>query len=127
MRPGDATVAQAKHAAVLAAFQNWASAWQGKDLERYVQAYTPDYNPAGGPGHQKWLEQRGKVFERSGDLTIALSEPVMLQDGDAVVTLARQEYRSKLQSSTGVKKLTWVASPSGWKISAEEMLSEKKG
>lgn len=123
--PINEQAAEDKHLAVLGAFTRWMKSWQSKDLNGYLDSYVADYNPRGGPGAQKWKEQRAKVFERSGDIQIQLSDPVILETGDSVVTLTRQEYRSKLQSSIGVKRLTWSSTPQGWKITTEEMLSEK--
>lgn len=125
LRPADPKVAETKHLAVLQAFTNWMKSWEGKNLDGYLASYIPDYNPRGGPGAAKWREQRAKVFERSGDISVSLSDPVILENGAEVLTLARQDYRSKLQNSVGVKKLTWTLTPQGWKISGEEMLSEK--
>jgi len=122
---GNAQAAQAKQLAVLESFTHWMKSWQAKDLQGYLGSYAPDYNPRGGPGPAKWREQRQKVFERSGDITITLSSPVILDGGDSVIALVRQEYTSKLQSSVGVKRLTWTPTPQGWKITTEEMLSEK--
>jgi hypothetical protein len=124
--PRDHLPAEATSAAVLAALHGWVKHWQGKNLAGYLESYAADYNPRGGPGHDKWRQQRARVFERSGDITVTLSDPVLLQHGDDIIALTRQEYRSKLQSSIGVKKLDWVLTINGWKIVGEEMLSEKK-
>jgi hypothetical protein len=121
----DPAAAAATRQAVVDAVHAWSMAWSGKDLSRYLQSYLPDYVPEGAKSNAAWRQQRARVFDRSGSVSVTHATPVIVRIDDAVVTLSPQEYRSDLQLSTGVKQLTWRSTPTGWRISKEVMDDER--
>ena len=113
--------------ALATAFQTWSESWDKKKVDPYVASYVPTYAPEGERSHDSWRQQRQRIFSLSGNVSVEHSTPVILPLDGGAMTLSKQQYHSDLQVSTGVKSLTWTSTPSGWRITKEQMLSERIG
>lgn len=107
---------------IVLAIARWANAWSGRDIERYLAAYAPEFQARPGESRRQWEQQRrariaGKAWIgvelRDLDLTIEGVE------GDRAIARFRQDYRSDKGRDTAVKTLTLMKTANTWLILRE--------
>ena len=103
--------------------RNWAGAWEGKQFDRYVDAYLPAYRSRF-PSHAQWVEHRRKRIMRPGQLSVEVSAfTVRTRSQDRVSVDFTQAFRSPNYRDRVVKRLDFVRSDGTWKIASERVLS----
>lgn len=108
-------------AAVQRRLNDWAAAWQARDVPRYLAFYAPDFVPSDG-SRASWLNQRRAQVSKEGALTIKL-EGVQTQviAPDRVETRFRQTYQSSSYSDVVDKTLVWQNVRGEWLIVRETL------
>jgi outer membrane protein, adhesin transport system len=97
----------------------WAAAWEAKDVARYLSFYAPEFRPDKG-GADAWRNQRRVLFARKGDIGVKLEEiETRVLAPDRVETRFKQTYRSAGFSDVTQKSLTWQQVGSEWFIVRE--------
>ncbi len=119
--PAAAGTPKADESALVAATQQWAEAWAGKNFKRYIDSYSSRFQPQNFPSRDAWVENRRPRVTKPGKLVVRVSDirVKLLPGGDAEVTF-RQRYESgdlKLNSS---KTTVWTKESGTWKILREE-------
>ncbi len=119
--PAAAGTPKAEESALIAATQQWAEAWAGKNFKRYIDSYSSRFQPQNFPSRDAWVENRRPRVTKPGKLVVRVSDirVKLLPGGDAEVTF-RQRYESgdlKLNSS---KTTVWTKESGTWKILREE-------
>ncbi len=107
---------------VTTAIETWRSAWEAKDVERYLAAYAPDFQPQGGLSLVAWRQQRKDRVGRASKLQITLEDQDISVNGDQATARFRQRYRSATVQDTVRKQLTLVRTQAGWRIRTEANL-----
>ena len=107
--------------APLRRLNEWAAAWQAKDLPRYLAFYAPGFQPAQGSA-AAWKERRQAMLSKPGPITVRLENIGLVLDGDKVQTRFRQTYRSDGYSDVTSKALTWEQIDGQWLIVRESNL-----
>ncbi len=106
--------------AAVQALQDWAQAWEKKDMERYLKAYAPDFTPGDGKSHAQWVKDRQARILSKGSIKIQLRqiEPTLV--GKTQVKLRyRQLYQSdqlKVSSDKTIE-MRWIGQQ--WLITSE--------
>jgi ketosteroid isomerase-like protein len=123
--PGQAGAARSADApdavTVTAAIESWRQAWEARDTEKYLAAYSPDFQPADGSTLTNWRAQRQGRIGRARDIQIVLDEIQVTVNGDQANAHFRQRYNAAQVRDTVRKRLRLVRSGSRWQIIDERV------
>lgn len=97
----------------------WKSAWEKKDLNRYMDFYSKNFRSQG-KGWDQWRQQKKSLNERYRQIQVTLEDIQAKRVGDQIVVSFRQTYRSDSLKSTGLKSLTLRQEGPSWKILRED-------
>lgn len=98
---------------------DWAAAWEAKDVDRYLSFYAPDFRSERGDP-DSWKAQRRRLVARKGDINVKLEEVLARELApDRVETQFKQTYRSNGFSDVMQKSLVWQQVGSEWLIVKE--------
>jgi ketosteroid isomerase-like protein len=99
--------------------QNWASAWEKKDVFTYLSFYSKEFK--GSKNHRgAWEASRQRALKKNKNISIELSNLQFQQNGKGIIKVNfTQIYKSEGFSDTGNKELTLLKKDTGWKIVKE--------
>ncbi|KKW68815.1 hypothetical protein AAV94_03400 [Lampropedia cohaerens] len=117
--PDTAAPDQAIQAQVEAAVRNWARAWAAQDIDAYLAAYSPNFQPADGSSLAAWREQRHARIVGRAPITVELSNLRVDVEGDKATARFRQLYSSGSFRATTRKTLQLVLEQDQWRIVSE--------
>ncbi|HPH13939.1 MAG TPA: TolC family protein, partial [Burkholderiaceae bacterium] len=105
---------------VMPAVDAWASAWNRKDTNAYLGAYSDTFVPAKGLTHAAWEELRKKRIAKQGELKAVLKNvrPLTCEANVANVAFT-QEYGSIDYKDVVEKTLTLEFLKGEWRITRE--------
>lgn len=103
------------------AVNEWASAWQNKDVDSYLKHYAGDFTPAGGLTHSAWLQQRRERLGRPGEITVQLSDPEIKVDGSHATARFTQSYSAQGKTLRETKTLALALRDGRWLIRQERL------
>lgn len=97
----------------------WAAAWEAKDVDRYLAFYAPDFRSELGDA-ESWKNQRRRLVTRKGEINIKLEEVLARELApDRVETQFKQSYRSEGFKDVMQKSLIWQQIGGQWLIVKE--------
>lgn len=107
---------------ILAAVKDWAGAWSGKNLGRYLGAYSKDFRAPNGQSRNDWSKLRRERISKPKSIRVTIDAPsVNVIDASHATVSFRQGYRSDdLQTSTR-KMLLMVKQGGRWLIQEERV------
>jgi ketosteroid isomerase-like protein len=119
--PADTTVVSVIREAV----ERWRVAWERKQFDTYVAAYSPSFVPPSEPTLARWRARKQRLFEQTGTISVGISSPsiFLIGGGAAALTVFDQRYRSQTTADNEVKALVWRREGADWKIAAERVLA----
>jgi murein L,D-transpeptidase YafK len=98
----------------------WVKAWSEKDLDNYLSAYAPEFDPPGGLTRSDWEKQRRNRLGKYHKIEIKLSELTALSKGDAATVDFVQSFKADGFSETGLRKRLALRLQGGrWMITKE--------
>ncbi|MFC2172272.1 YybH family protein [Acidobacteriota bacterium] len=100
------------------ALLDWRDAWESKDLDRYVAAYSKTFRYKGMsiPGFKTYKKT---VFDNAGFINVDLTKvTISVENGTAIVQFI-QKYATADSGDVGKKTLKFVKEGGGWKIKEE--------
>ncbi|MET0333910.1 MAG: TolC family outer membrane protein [Rhizobacter sp.] len=98
---------------------DWAAAWEAKDVDRYLAFYGPQFRSDQGDA-TAWKARRRSAVNRSGNISLKLEEVQARELApDRVETLFKQTYRSNSYSDVMQKSLIWQQVDGQWLIVKE--------
>jgi tetratricopeptide (TPR) repeat protein len=104
------------------AVRTWAAAWAAQDMDRYLAAYGPDFNPGGGQSRKAWEEERHARIVGKSNISVNLENLVVHVDGQVATAKFRQIYRADNLNIRSRKTLELQrASGSQWQIRKESV------
>ncbi|MBW1649670.1 MAG: hypothetical protein JRJ44_03125 [Deltaproteobacteria bacterium] len=109
---------------VLGSLYNWKTAWEGKNINKYVSFYHPDKNFAGLP-IDKFKERKKYIFQKAGKIALSISNLCVEEKKDEIITKFTQYYQVKDHLDIGEKSLTWAKKGKDWKIISEQFTTIK--
>lgn len=105
---------------VLKSVQAWSAAWSAKNVNGYLAAYTPDYQPQG-MSRKAWEKQRLERISKPKVIEVELSEvSVSVQDDSHASASFTQRYRSDLYRDSTRKTLQLKKVGDTWLIDSEQ-------
>lgn len=106
---------------VTKAIQNWADAWERKDVKAYLAFYAKDFQTPKGMGRKDWESERHQRIDKPGKLQVNVEDIRVSVDGEKATAKFKQRYESSsLKSSTG-KTITLIKSGGKWLIQQERV------
>jgi tetratricopeptide (TPR) repeat protein len=119
--PAPAAASPAAAAEVESAVRGWASAWAGQDMDRYLAAYGPDFNPGGGQSRKSWEEERRARIVGKSSISVNIENLVINVNGQAATAKFRQMYRADNLNISSRKTLELQRSGNQWQIRKESV------
>ena len=104
---------------------DWASAWAGKDVARYLAYYAPDFETPDGLTRAAWQEQRKSRIERPGTIQVDVKISKVAAKGNEATVTFRQAYQWGSVKSNNSKTLKLVKSGDNWLIRSERAAGAK--
>ncbi|TCV85343.1 YybH family protein [Sulfurirhabdus autotrophica] len=105
---------------VLAAVDGWVKAWSGKNVENYVSAYAPNFQPSQNVSHAEWVNQRRNRIAKYGKVEIKLSDITAITKGDSAIVELVQYFKNDTFVESGLHKhLEYQRIDDQWKIVRE--------
>jgi len=108
--------------AARAVIEQWAKAWQSKDVAGYLAAYGESFQPANGMSRDDWAKLRRQRIADKHVIQLDLHDiDVQTEAADRVRVNFTQDYRADQFVERGTaKSMLLVLEKDGWRISAEE-------
>ncbi|MEJ1170926.1 nuclear transport factor 2 family protein [Variovorax sp. CCNWLW235] len=119
--PAPAAASPAAAAEVESAVRGWASAWAGQDMDRYLAAYGPDFNPGGGQSRKSWEEERRARIVGKSSISVNIENLVINVNGQVATAKFRQIYRADSLNISSRKTLELQRSGNQWQIRKESV------
>jgi adhesin transport system outer membrane protein len=100
--------------------EDWLSAWNRKDVTRYLATYSDNFVPAKGMKRKQWEAMRKTRISKQGDLQIAIGkvQPVQCDAKTAEVSFPQEygsvDYKDKVEKTLLLEQVQGV-----WKITKE--------
>jgi len=111
---------RARRERISAAIYDWAQAWQNQNVEAYLDAYAPDFSPAGGLSRSAWEAQRRERVSSPDRIVVRVRDPdIQVVSPDRARVTFTQEYESDSYSDVTSKVLDLRRSGDRWLILRE--------
>ena len=107
------------------AIARWANAWSTREVDRYLAAYAPDFQPPRGESRQQWERQRRARITARAWIEIRIRDLAVAVEGDQAKVRFVQDYRSDKGRESAMKTLTLVKSERTWLIRQEQSKAMK--
>ena len=106
----------------------WAQAWAAQDLERYLGAYAPGFEPADGRSRRAWETLRRQRVTNPERIQVSVSEMrVLRRSNRQAEVIFRQDYRSDRYQDSVRKRLNLVRDGERWLIAGERVVATMAG
>lgn len=99
----------------------WAAAWQSKNVDAYLRHYAGDFIPAAGLPHAAWLQQRRDRLGRPDEITVQLSDLNIKADGNRATARFTQTYSAQGKTLRETKTLALALRDGQWLIHQERI------
>lgn len=116
-----ATATPGSTAEVESAVRGWAAAWASQDMERYLGAYGPEFNPGGGQSRKSWEEERRARIVGKSSISVNLESLAINVNGQTATAKFRQIYRADNLNISSRKTLELHRSGNQWQIRKESV------
>jgi tetratricopeptide (TPR) repeat protein len=115
------TSANADSGEIVGAVEAWAKAWSDKNVQRYLSAYAPNFQPPKGESRESWESERKKRLQSAKFIKVNVSQAKVSMSGDDEATVVfHQSYQSNTLKSSGKKTLHLVRIDGKWLIKSEK-------
>jgi tetratricopeptide (TPR) repeat protein len=108
-------------AEVESAVRGWAAAWAGQDMDRYLAAYGPEFNPGGGQSRKSWEDERRARIVGKSSISVNIENLAIHVNGQAATAKFRQIYRADNLNISSRKTLELQRSGNQWQIRKESV------
>jgi tetratricopeptide (TPR) repeat protein len=108
-------------AEVESAVRGWAAAWAAQDMDRYLAAYGPEFNPGGGQSRKSWEEERRARIVGKSSISVNIENLVISVNGQAATAKFRQIYRADNLNISSRKTLELQRAGNQWHIRKESV------
>lgn len=110
----------AQNEGAVRAVMNWAQAWSSQDVEAYLAAYAPDFEPGGGMSRSAWADLRRQRVAAPSSISVNVTDPEAISTGPQTVRVNfTQEYSSATYSDRVAKVLEMRQVGGQWLITRE--------
>lgn len=104
---------------IASAVRAWAAAWSAKDMDAYLQAYSPRFAPPRKASRKAWEKERHARIVGKSAIDVKVSALSIDVDGDQARARFRQDYSAGPLQTTSRKTLDMVKAGGRWLIVRE--------
>lgn len=116
---------EAAIAAAREALMAWRSAWESKDIDRYLKAYADDFVPGEGRSREAWQQDRRDRILSKGNIRVRLDRIDAEATGKGGVRFRfRQHYDSDRFKSSSNKVVEMALRGGNWRITLERAAAD---
>lgn len=119
VKPATSASALPSAAGVEAAVAAWARAWSSKDVDAYLGAYSPEFQPPGQQSLEAWKQDRRARIVGKSHISVSVTELRVSVQGDHATARFRQAYKADRLAVSSRKTLELQRSADGWLIRRE--------
>jgi len=98
--------------------ENWRTAWQNKDIDKYMSFYNRNFT-SDGKNWRQWKENKSRLAKKYGKITVEVDDLRLLTANGVVLATFKQTYGTPDFKSRGTKMLYLNKNSDQWKIVAE--------
>ena len=112
--------------AVAEALKAWTTAWAGRNVKAYLDAYAPGIVPTGSGSRAAWEAGRKAALDRAKDISLDVRDiKLVVRDERHASTVFKQAYRSEQFKDVVLKTLEWERIDGRWLIVRESGAPQK--
>lgn len=112
---------KAEESALARATEQWSDAWESKDFNKYLAAYSERFEPQQFSTREAWVAHRKPRVTKPGSILVKVSDiRVRLLSASRAEVKFLQRYESGNLKLNSIKTLIWIKEESGWRILREE-------
>lgn len=104
---------------VLAAVTSWAQAWSARDVKRYLNFYSDDFQTPDGQSREAWTAMRTARIVDKSRIDVKVEAPRVAVSGDTATVSFRQIFVSDRLTAKNPKTLVLVRRAGIWQIKQE--------
>jgi murein L,D-transpeptidase YafK len=101
-----------------ALIEDWRTAWQNKDIEKYSSFYDGQFF-AGPTGLREWKEYKSRLAKQYDPIRVGITNLQIFKNSDQVLALFGQHFKTPTFETFGQKRLFLKKNSEQWKIIAE--------
>ncbi|RPI78707.1 MAG: hypothetical protein EHM45_05550, partial [Desulfobacteraceae bacterium] len=101
-----------------AVIEDWRSAWQNKDIEKYAAFYGEQFF-AGPAGLREWKAYKSRLAKQYDTIRVEISHLQIFKNNGQVLALFHQHFKAPTFETFGQKRLFLKKNSAQWKILAE--------
>ena len=109
-----------------ALIEDWRSAWQNKDIEKYGSFYSGQFF-TGPTGLREWKEYKSRLAKQYDTIRVDIANLQIFKYNGQVLVLFDQHFKTPTFETYGQKKLFLKKNSEQWKIFAESFQGLKSG
>jgi tetratricopeptide (TPR) repeat protein len=115
------TDSKSEESVLAKATEQWSDAWESKDFNKYLAAYSEKFEPQQFPTREAWAAHRKPRVTKPGPIVVKVSDiRVKVLSASRAEVKFLQRYESGNLKLNSIKTLIWIKEDSGWKILREE-------
>jgi adhesin transport system outer membrane protein len=116
----EAAVPAASENEVAQALKTWSTAWSSQDVQAYLDAYAPGFEPADGSKREAWAAKRKAIISRAQSVSLNIADiKLSVRDAQHATTSFRQTYSSSAYRDVALKTMEWEKQGTRWLIVRE--------
>ncbi len=108
------------------AVDNWLTAWSGKDMNRYISFYHPEFT-FNNMDRQGYREYKERLAGKYAKIKVGVEKLDIKVDGARALVTFIQDYRADAYRDYGLKKLVLVKDDQDWRIREESWQDMRAG
>lgn len=97
---------------------SWHQAWESKDLARYLEHYSPSFDPQG-TDYESWKRRKSELFQGDGLVEVEIRGLSVVVDDARASVHFHQRYRGPFHEDVGMKTLMLERLQGRWLITGE--------
>tara|TARA_B110001469_G_scaffold125163_1_gene140101 strand:+ start:1611 stop:2540 length:930 start_codon:yes stop_codon:yes gene_type:complete len=104
---------------ILVAIENWKRAWEDKNMDNYLDSYSPNFIYPNNMSKEEWEKYRTNRIVSKKIITISISNIKLRFKKEKVTATFKQNYKSGKLNQTSYKTLVLVGTRDQWLILEE--------
>jgi murein L,D-transpeptidase YafK len=98
--------------------ENWRTAWQDRDIERYMSFYNRNFS-SGGKNWREWKKNKSRIADKINHIIVDVDDLRLLTADGVVLATFKQTYSTPEFTTRGKKMLYLTKNSDQWKILVE--------
>lgn len=105
--------------------EGWRSAWEKKEIDRYMSFYSRRFT-SGGKNYQQWEKYKTRLAEKYKRISVEIDDLHLLRNDGIALAKFNQSYSTEGFESLGEKRLYLKQNSKQWKVMGEFFKNAEK-